>query len=80
VLFWDHEHVPKLARPLTLKRHLLKAISRNLLGSMALEASHRIRRRASRSGATSHCGYAFDSSEAILFQHFTQSHPFQLPF
>jgi hypothetical protein len=45
---------------------------------MALEESHRIRRRASRYGATGRCGYAFDSSEAILFQHFTQSHTFLL--
>jgi hypothetical protein len=58
------------------------AIMRNLPGSMALEESHRIRRRASRYGATGGCGYAFafDSSEAILFQLFTQSHPFQTPF
>jgi hypothetical protein len=56
------------------------AILRNLLGTMALEESHPIRRRASRYGVTSHCGYAFDSSETILPQHFTQSHPFQLPF
>jgi len=44
------------------------AILCNLLGTMALEESHRIRRRALRYDGTSHCGHAFDSSEAILPQ------------
>ena len=56
------------------------AILRNLLGGRTLEESRRIRRRASRYGATSHFGYAFDSSEVLLLQQLAQSHPFQQPF
>jgi hypothetical protein len=53
------------------------AILRNLLGGMALEESHRLRRRALRYGVTSRCGYAFDSSEGLPLQQLAQSHPFK---